>query len=182
MSSESPHTESIPECDLAILTVIQIEHQQVLRAFGVSHVKSKSVRGRLYWETRLFSNNTQRELEIVIGNIAQAGPVQAALRTSRLLRDYNPKMVILVGIAAGWREKHQIGKVIWPRNILNASQMEHLPKGKDAYRPTHAGPSPSRSRPSQPRGVNSSPLSKWIVRFAPTNVYEAVLMTVFLTP
>ena len=150
------------KCDLAILTVIEIEHRQVLKAFGITNYKPKVVNRRSYWETSLFSQNTQQPLQIVIGSVSRAGLVHAALRTVRFLTDYNPTMLVLVGIAAGCREKLRIGDVVWPRNILNTSISEEHEGGDNQVRPDHHKPSGEVTEMMQTWEVNGNHLGELI--------------------
>ncbi len=127
-------------CDLAILTVIEIELRHVLRAFDIQPQRVQVIDRRQYWETKILSKQTGKQLRIVVGNIARAGLVPAALRTTRFLRDFDPTMVLLVGIAAGCRDDLRIGAVVLPRNILNVSQTEEHATGKK-FRTDHHKPS-----------------------------------------
>ncbi|MGO8929904.1 MAG: hypothetical protein ACLQU3_23805 [Limisphaerales bacterium] len=158
MTSADSKPGPAQRCDLAILTVIEIELRQVLKAFGLSNHKPKILHHRQYWETTIYSKNTQQHLQIVIGNVSRAGLVPAALRTSRFLRDYEPTMLILVGIAAGCRENTRIGAILWPRNILNVSQTEEHEKGKK-YRTNHHYPSPEVVEMMQTRLVDEAELA-----------------------
>ena len=133
-------TRSRCNCDLAILTVIEVEHRHMLAAFGRSESRGKPLGRLLYWETSIYSQCMQRDLKTVIGNVAQAGLVAATLRTVRFLQDFQPTMLILAGIAAGWRKKHRIGDVVWPRRILDLSQTEEHAGGERKFRPTHHDP------------------------------------------
>jgi len=123
-------------CDLAILTVIDVELRAMRKAFGPAEPKGTPVNSRLYWETSVYSRALQRDLHVVIGNIARSGVVPATLRTMRFLADFRPTMIVLAGIAAGWREKHKIGNVVWPRMILDLAQSEEREGGR-VYRPSH---------------------------------------------
>ncbi len=129
-------------CDLAILTVTEIELDQMRRAFTLSgSIKDTPPKlvcnnGRLYWRQSLRSAREDRELSIVIGNVARAGMVAAALRTVRFLLDYTPSLIVLAGIAGGWKGKVKIGDVIRPQNVLDLSASV-AQGGKFDYRSNH---------------------------------------------
>lgn len=62
--------------------------------------------------------------------------VAASLRTVRFVQDFQPTMIVLAGIAAGWREKQRRGSVVLPRNILDVAQSE-AKEGGFVPRPDH---------------------------------------------
>jgi nucleoside phosphorylase len=163
MTSADSKPGPAQRCDLAILTVIEIEHRQVLKAFGLTEQKRRIVNHRSYWETTLYSKNTQRQLRLVIGNVSRAGLVPAALRTLRFLDDYEPTMLVLVGIAAGCRENVRIGGIVWPRNVLNISQIEEHTQGKK-FRPDHHKPCGEVSDMMQTWAADEAELAALTVR------------------
>lgn len=112
------------ECDLGILTAIGTELEQVLKAFGIGEKHRRQKGACYYWEASLHSQQTQKPLKVVIGCIADAGIVHAAIRTTSFLQCYRPTMMVLVGIAAGWRPKLQIGRVVWPRHVVAITATE----------------------------------------------------------
>ena len=139
MSTETPSPQIPEDCDLGIITVIGVEIRQVLKAFEIPEKRRRKRGGVYYWETTVGSQNIDRNLKVVIGCIAKPGTVHAAVHTASFLQLYRPTMLILVGIAAGWRPKLRIGQVIWPRHVVAVAQIEVL-KGRTTFRPNHHTP------------------------------------------
>jgi hypothetical protein len=81
--------------------IIGAEIRQVLKAFEIPERRRRKRGGVYYWETTVGSQNIDRNLKVVIGCIAKAGTVHAAVHTASFLQLYRPTMPILVGIAAG---------------------------------------------------------------------------------
>lgn len=54
------------ECDLAILTVIDSELKQVLKAFGIAEKRGQSLGSRYYWDATVNSRDLQRPLKVVM--------------------------------------------------------------------------------------------------------------------
>ncbi len=137
-----PQPQAPDEFDLGILTVIGIELRQVLKAFEIAEKRGVRRGSLYYWETTVYSQCLGRNLKVVIGCVAKAGMVHAAVRTSSFLQVYRPTMMLLVGIAAGWRPKLRIGQVVWPRHVIAVAQIEVLKKGY-VFRPTQHEPTPA---------------------------------------
>ena len=135
-------------CDLAILTVTEIELNQMMKAFTLPGLikATPPIRvcsnGNLYWKQSLRLARNDRELSIVIGNVARSGMVATTLRTVRFLMDYTLSMMVLAGIAGGWKGKVKIGDVIRPQNILDLSASV-AQGGKFDYRSHHHRPKPA---------------------------------------
>ena len=142
MTAPSPSLHVPEDCDLGIITVIGVELQQVLKAFEIPQKRGRQRGTCYYWETTVYSQELQRPLKIVIGCIAEAGMVHAAIRTASFLQVYRPSMMLLVGIAAGWRHKQRIGQVVWPRHVTAISAVEVRAEGY-LFRPTTHKPLPA---------------------------------------
>jgi nucleoside phosphorylase len=128
-------------CDIAILTVIKVEFDHMIKAFSTTGdpptPPEKVHKGSLlYRKARIRSSQVDRDLTVVIGNIARAGHVESALRTVKFFEEYSPSLFILAGIAAGWKEKLKVGQVIWPKNVIDLSESEARDEGS-VSRPNH---------------------------------------------
>jgi nucleoside phosphorylase len=71
---------------------------------------------------------------------AKIGTVRAAIKTIVWLKDWQPKNVLLVGIAGGVRDKSELGDIIIPEKIIDASVGKVVKEEKiydyDPYEPT----------------------------------------------
>jgi nucleoside phosphorylase len=105
-------------CDLGVLTVIPIEKDAMLEAFGVRDQKPENCRGCLYWRASVDVDG-ETPLQVVIGFCEEAGSVSAALRTVRFVRDFDPSLLVLAGIAAGQRENFQLGEVVFAIEVAD---------------------------------------------------------------
>lgn len=148
----------LPEdCDLGIITVIGVELKKVLKAFEIPERRRLKRGGVYYWETTVYSQYLERNVRVVIVCIAKAGTVHAAVHTASFLQFYRPTMLLLVGIAAGWRSKLRIGNVIWPRHVVAVGQIEVI-KGRTIFRPTQHTPPPEVRQMLQCWNMNDAEL------------------------
>ncbi len=107
----------MPKADVGILTVIPAELKAVRAALGIN-AKEKDAEGTTFWRCTLASQALGRPLEIVAGCIGSAGNYSAATATTRMIAQYKPRIVFLVGIAAGIRGKVKIGEVVLAERIV----------------------------------------------------------------
>lgn len=122
-------------CDIGVITVIGIELDAMLQAFGAKDSSKVERNQRPYWKVSINSPNEDRDLSVVIGFCAKAGTVSAALRTVRFLQDYSPALVVLAGIAAGDKRKYKLGDVVFATKIADLS-MAQVEKGVTRVRAT----------------------------------------------
>jgi nucleoside phosphorylase len=73
---------------------------------------SKKRAGRIYFTGEIASKLTQRHYRVAITCIGEAGTAECSGAATSLIYDYRPKILILVGIAAGLKSKTKIGDVI----------------------------------------------------------------------
>ncbi len=123
--------------DVGILTVIKVELDAVKLALGINGLSEKiRTDGNIYFPVQVYSQNHNSNLSVIVGCIGNATNSEAAAATKAMRLHFNPAMMILVGIAGGWKEKHlRIGDVVIPRDILDMSgdeisHGEHIPRIK----------------------------------------------------
>lgn len=127
---------NLPEqCDLGILTVISIETEAMLRAFGIQSKDAENRRGVLYWRTSLDFDSTAPPFVVVIGFCAEAGTVSGALRTVRFVQDFSPALLVLAGISAGQKGKYLMGDVVYGNEIADLV-MGQIEDGEMTIRPS----------------------------------------------
>ncbi len=105
--------------DVAILTVIQPELFAVLDALGISaSQREKDAHGTVYFRGSLRSQLTGRDYELVVTCIGAAGNYDASAAAYGVIAKHRPRALLLLGIAAGMREKVQIGEVVLSERVV----------------------------------------------------------------
>lgn len=109
--------------DIAIQTPIGVELEAVQKHFGIDKKKDRRpIQGSIFYRGKAFSTNDQEEIAVVVFCQGIAGNEAAAIGAERLINRWNPKAIFLIGIAAGRRNKVQIGDVVTPRVVVNDTQ------------------------------------------------------------
>lgn len=105
--------------DVGIITIIPSEIEALLQIFGIEKKSIIHTNGPYdYIKTKIFSEQAQRELSVVITYFnKESGNIESSICTTCFLRDWYPKLMCLVGIAAGIRGKVKIGDVIIPSKV-----------------------------------------------------------------
>jgi len=105
--------------DIGIVTVIPAEIQETFAAFGIDRTAEPERRGDLqFWITNIDSRINHRSLNIAVSFVAgTAGNVEAAITATLMLRVVRPRLMCLVGIAAGAEGKTKIGDVVVPDTV-----------------------------------------------------------------
>jgi nucleoside phosphorylase len=103
--------------DIGIITVIGAEQYALQDALKIGDSDLLVLNGSAYWTKEIKS--TRGNLSVIIHCIAEPGKDDAASATSSLIERSNPKMVLLMGIAAGMRGKCKIGDVFVPFRIVD---------------------------------------------------------------
>lgn len=113
-------TGSNMQADIAVLTVIPEELKWALKTFGIRLNKDrrKVESGTIYWHGLVSSRISQREYNVVVTCIGYAGNYDCAAATSDVINEYGPKVVLLMGIAAGLRDKVKIGEVVLSERVV----------------------------------------------------------------
>src|ERR1019366_10526805 len=78
--------------------------------------------GSVYWITKVYSHRAKREYLVAVGCIANAGNYDSSAATSEALHIFSPKCMLLVGIAAGIKDKVKIGQVVLSQRIVAYEQ------------------------------------------------------------
>lgn len=110
-----------PPADVAILTVIAPELDAARAALGLDPDKSRrkdKFSGTVFLEGSVFSNRSKRDVRVVLACVGGAGNPASSAAASELVLRYQPKVVLLMGIAAGVRDKTKIGDVILSERVV----------------------------------------------------------------
>jgi nucleoside phosphorylase len=103
--------------DVLILSALPVELEAIREIFSVpSGSPLTTVSGTNYWLARVGGQEDQRV--IALASFGAAGNVAAAVVATELMSSLRPKTVILVGIAAGLRDKCQLGEVLIAERVV----------------------------------------------------------------
>lgn len=105
--------------DVGIITFIPIELKALFNIFKLKEDNIVISNSRFsYWKTELYSEVNKRNLTVVFSHInGESNNTEASICTSHFLRDWYPKLMCLIGIGAGIKNKIKIGDVIIPKTI-----------------------------------------------------------------
>jgi nucleoside phosphorylase len=120
--------------DIGVLTVISAELEATLTALNIRKDadREKQQDGTIYWRGRLPSHLKDREYSIVLSCIGSSGNYDSAAAATTLIKEYRPKVVILVGIAAGIRGLTKIGEVVISDRVVAYEPAALEKKGRKA--------------------------------------------------
>lgn len=105
--------------DVVVLNVIATELEATLEAFDFNiGQKRKLSSGTLVWTGSLRSSVAQQEFGVAVGCVARAGNPDTAEIAGELIRRFRPRLVLLVGIAAGIRGRARIGDVVLSSTVF----------------------------------------------------------------
>lgn len=105
--------------DLLVLTALDVELAAARQAFNISDDAQPIITstGLHVWKTVIMRNNGIRA-NCAIACFSGPGNVDASSITSTLLSELQPKNVIMLGIAAGMREKCSLGDVVLSERVI----------------------------------------------------------------
>lgn len=128
--------------DIAILTVIPPELSAVREALGMRERPEKLGSGTNVWSGSIKSTRAGRSFSVVMACVGGAGNADAASATTELLMSYAPRFAVLVGIAAGLRDKLKIGNVVLSERVVAyegaAQEPDRDSPRPDIIRPDHS--------------------------------------------
>lgn len=109
--------------DVGIVTIVPIEVEALFDAFSINRDGYELAGSPLqYWRTSYQSSSSGRALSVVVSIVGgEAGNVEAAIATTEFLRDWYPRLMCLVGIAAGLEGKTRVGDVVMPNKVHDRS-------------------------------------------------------------
>ena len=112
----------ISKVDIAILTVIPQELTAAKTALGIQDISDNRSRTQdsqtSYLHGELFSERTQRNYRLALGCIGSAGNYTASAATTEAIQVYDPKLAVLMGIAAGIKGKAKLGEVVFSERVV----------------------------------------------------------------
>lgn len=127
--------------ELGILAVIAPEIRAVRQALGVTDSDREDkadLNDTVYFRRTIASMRQRREYSFALAAIGSAGTDSAAVATTRMIERYHPRVVLLVGIAAGIRGKVRIGDVVLSERVVaydRAAQVKDPKTGEHRVEP-----------------------------------------------
>ncbi|UCH92560.1 MAG: hypothetical protein JSV88_20000 [Candidatus Aminicenantes bacterium] len=119
--------------DIGLVTVTIPERRAAKKLLGVKG-PGKKKRGKTYWESKIYSQRLDRDLTIVLTMIGKSGTKAATIETNRMIENYSPKVLFLVGIAAGLKKKVKLFDVVVSEQVLDY-EAARLEKNRSIARP-----------------------------------------------
>ncbi|WP_180229262.1 phosphorylase family protein [Bacillus wiedmannii] len=118
------------EVDIAVITAVPVEHRALKKQ--LQYIEECKIKGdnTFYIKGRI---NSSCEKTIVIATQHQMGMVAAAVLTTKLIRNFKPKYLAMVGIAAGIRGEGTYG------DIISATEIWDYTSGKIAVAKAEEG-------------------------------------------
>ena len=101
--------------DVAIVTVKGEELDAALRAFGIppeQHEQQSHIAGTSYWEAQLTPDGYADPISVVIMMVGEARNSPCAIACTRLFQDFRVDLCVLCGIAAGHKDKVDLGDLV----------------------------------------------------------------------
>ena len=119
LEGEIAAEESAAPTDVLVLTALAIEFQAARMAFGIDEdaPTSKTDIGQIHWRAQIPTGRGGLAT-CTIATIGAAGNVDAAAATASLLAEFKPKLVVMIGIAAGMRTKVALGDVVISERVV----------------------------------------------------------------
>lgn len=117
--------------ELGILAIIAPEIRAVRQALRVTDSDREDkadLNDTVYFRGTIASLRQRREYSFALAAIGTAGTDAAAVATTRMIERYHPRVVLLVGIAAGIRGKVKVGDVVLSERVV-AYELAALVKG-----------------------------------------------------
>ena len=141
-SHHGPESLTTHGSDVAIITVIQPELFAALEALGIPESqRGKDAHGTVYFRGSLRSQMAGRDYRLVVTCVGSAGNYDASAAAYDVIAHHRPRVLILMGIAAGIQGKVRIGEVVLsdrvvayePAAIISSSEggsstLEHRPE------------------------------------------------------
>lgn len=108
--------------DVAVQTIIGPELAAILAALRIPNDNRFFVNGGSFWPGEIESTLTRRKFSVIVHCQGEAGTQAASAAATTLLHLFNPRFMVLSGIAAGLRGKLKIGDVAIPRAVADLTQ------------------------------------------------------------
>lgn len=125
---EQARIEALPP-DVLVLTALDVELAAAKHAFGIAEdAEHATTKNGIHFYKAPVTRRKGSTASCVVACFAGAGNIDAASVTTMLLSELNPANVLMLGIAAGLRDKCALGEVVFAERIV-AYEGEAVLKG-----------------------------------------------------
>jgi nucleoside phosphorylase len=125
--------------DVGVVTVLKEELSAARAVFGVRG-PARRVQGQPFYRTEIPGDpQAKSKLSIAISRAAKPLNVHAGRPVMRLIDLYAPRIIVLLGIAAGLPDRLRRGDVVVPRKVFYY-EPQRLTESGSQHRPEHAEP------------------------------------------
>lgn len=108
----------LPKCDVAIITAVPVETKNVLDA-GYRWEELKIPNDPATYNFTVF--NSEQPISIIHAQLPEMGMAAAATFTAKTMLKFNPRFVVMTGIAAGISEDVNSGDIMFATDVWNYS-------------------------------------------------------------
>lgn len=118
------------DCDVAIITAVRIETEAVKklsREWNRVNIKGDPT---FYFSTNF--NGKSGDIKVITAQQSEMGMAAASLLTTKLIFNFKPKHIIMVGIAAGIDKENNFGDIIIPNEVWVYSNGKYIHSDSDS--------------------------------------------------
>lgn len=153
--------------DVLIVTIIEQERQSALLSFGINPESHENINidGIRIWETNLYHSSTRSELKLGICMVGEARTLPCAIACIKIFTSIKVHTAILIGIAAGLKEKVSTGDVVIAETIIDYEGKRITEEG-EKKRPVSLSPPHSIKRDMHYLTINGKQWKKRINKIA----------------
>jgi nucleoside phosphorylase len=112
-----------PPIDFAIIAALKVEREAMVRRLDGMQKVQEDGEPLTYYPGTLAVPGEERPFAVVVTQLIEMGNPDAAITTTRVIQRWQPRNVLMVGIAGGVKGKASLGDVA-------VSQYAHYPQGK----------------------------------------------------
>jgi len=120
--------EDLPaEWDIGVIIALQEEFEEFSNCVSLLPLERDESQPHYYYRAVRPDNGSGRRYNCVVEFIGKMGNTYSAIHAERLIQKYNPKTIVMLGIAAGIHEDVKLGDVVAASHVdsyLEASKVE----------------------------------------------------------
>jgi len=119
-----------PECDVLIITAVKIESNAV-KKIANDWQSVQIVGDPTIYNTAVLTDKNGKDVHLIHVELPEMGMTSAASITTKAIIEFSPKIVIMVGIAAGLGKDIELGDIIVATDVWNYSSGKYEETGSD---------------------------------------------------
>lgn len=115
------------ELDVGIVVIIPEELEQVLKVFGKGEgERINAVNNRFTYYYCMLKDSKSNPISVAISYVAgKNGTTEASLCVCNFCDEWTPKLMCLIGVATGIKDKTNLGDVIIPTEVIDLTRKEY---------------------------------------------------------